>query len=208
MRGSLLVVIFFSVGTLIGKFGIIPSGMIPSELSTVLLYILIFQVGVSIGSSDNLKKMFNNMGLQMFLVPVGTIVGTLSFVAAALLIFKWLTLPDTLAVASGFGYYSLSSILITEFKTPEAGIQAATRLGALALLANIARELLSLVFAPLLRRFFGPYGPVAAAGVTSVDVLLPTIIRYSGKGMIPTAIINAFLLELSVPPLVSFFCMF
>lgn len=39
-----------------------------------------------------------------------------------------------------------------------------------------------------------------------MDVLLPSISRYSGKEMIPAAIMHGIALELSVPLLVSLFC--
>lgn len=55
------------------------------------------------------------------------------------------SLSDFLAVGSGFGYYSLSSIFITEYRGAE--------LGTIALLANIVRELIVLLCAPLLVKF-------------------------------------------------------
>ena len=39
-----------------------------------------------------------------------------------------------------------------------------------------------------------------------MDVLLPSITRYSGKGMIPLAIFHGILIDMSVPVFVSFFC--
>lgn len=104
------------------------------------------------------------------------------------------------------GYYSLSSILVTQLKLPTLGQQLAAELGTIALLANIFRELLALVLAPVIRRWFGPYAPVTAAGVTSVDVCLPAIGRVSGQQMIPVALFHGMMLDLSVPLLVPLLC--
>ena len=111
-----------------------------------------------------------------------------------------------MAVGSGFGYYSLSSILITQFKTPSVGLQLASELGTIALLANIFREMIALLGTPFFRKYFGRLAPISVAGISSIDVLLPSIVRYSGKEMIPVAIFHGIIIELSVPVFVSFFC--
>ena len=54
-----------------------------------------------------------------------------------------------MAVGSGFAYYSLSSILITQFKEPSIGLQLATELGTIALLTNIFREMMALLGTPI-----------------------------------------------------------
>lgn len=108
--------------------------------------------------------------------------------------------------SSGFAYYSLSSILITQFKEPSIGLQLATELGTIALLSNIIREMMPLVGAPLIRKYFGQLAPISAAGVNSMDVLLPSITRCSGKEVMPIAIFHGILIDLSVPFFVNLFC--
>ena len=78
----------------------------------------------------------------MLLVPMATIAGTLLFSALASLLLSQWSVFDCMAVGSGFAYYSLSSILITQFKEPSIGLQLATELGTIALLANIFREMM------------------------------------------------------------------
>ncbi len=206
MKGSIMVAAVFAAGILVGRYIDVAAELLPPRLSTYLLYLLMIQVGLGIGGSGNIGRLHKDVGVRAFLVPFGTIIGSLLFAGLVSIGFGWLSLPECMAVGSGFGYYSLSSVLITELKTSVIGVQAAARLGALALLANISRELTALCLAPLFRRYFGRYGVVAAAGVTSSDVLMPAIIRYSGKEMIPAAIINGIVLEMSVPLLVGFFC--
>ena len=204
MNGSLIVVAFFCIGCVVGTFN--DSQLEVHNLSMYVLYALMLQVGVSIGSNKNLKVLVKSLRFNMLLVPLATIVGTLLFSAfASLLLSQW-SVFDCMAVGSGFAYYSLSSILITQFKEPSLGLQLATELGTIALLANIFREMMALLGAPLIRKYFGKLAPISAAGVNSMDVLLPSITLYSGKEMIPLAIFHGILIDMSVPVFVSFFC--
>lgn len=86
-----------------------------------------------------------------------------------------------MAVGSGFAYYSLSSVLITEIKSASVGVQVAAELGTLALLANIIREMISLLGAPFFTRVFGRLAPISAAGINSMDVMLPLVYGTRGK---------------------------
>ena len=79
------------------------------------------------------------------------------------------------------GYYSLSSILISEYRQMALGAQLAAELGTIALLSNVFRELFTLVASPFLARKFGPFAPIASAGATAMDVSLPVILRSSGR---------------------------
>lgn len=204
MKGSLVVTAFFVLGCLLGFIGILPFDV--HDLSMYILYALMFQVGISIGSNKNLKELVGALRWKMLIIPVGTVVGTLLFSAlASLLLSRW-SVFDCMAVGSGFAYYSLSSILITQFKTPSVGLQLATELGTIALLANIFREMMSLLGAPLIRKYFGKLAPISAAGVNSMDVVLPVITHCSGKEMIPIAILHGILIDMSVPFFVSLFC--
>ena len=204
MKGSLIVIVFFCVGCIMGVFNKFQFDT--HTVSMYILYALMLQVGISIGSNKNLKFLIKSLRPNMLLVPIATIVGTLLFSAfASLLLSQW-SVFDCMAVGSGFAYYSLSSILITQFKEASVGLQLATELGTIALLANIFREMMALLGAPLIRKYFGKLAPISAAGVNSMDVLLPSITHYSGKDMIPVAIFHGILIDMSVPFFVSFFC--
>ena len=199
MKGSLIVILFFCVGCIMGALNKFQFDT--HTISMYILYALMLQVGVSIGSNKNLNP-------KMLLIPLGTIIGTLLFSAlASILVSQW-SVFDCMAVGSGFAYYSLSSILITQFKEPSIGLQLATELGTIALLTNIFREMMALLGTPLIKKYFGKLAPISAAGVNSMDVLLPSISRYSGKEMIPIAILHGILIDMSVPVFVSFFCKF
>lgn len=204
MKGSLIVTGFFVLGCILGAVSHFSYDV--HNVSLYILYALMLQVGVSIGSNKNLKALVGSLQWKMLVIPLGTIVGTLLFSALASLLLSQWSVFDCMAVGSGFAYYSLSSILITQFKTPSVGLQLATELGTIALLANIFREMMALLGAPLIRRYFGKLAPISAAGVNSMDVVLPVITRCSGKEMIPVAILHGILIDMSVPFFVSFFC--
>lgn len=204
MKNSIIVFLFFCAGCLLGFSGEIK--LDAYHISLYILYALMLQVGISIGSNKNLKQIVRQIRLKMLVIPLATIIGTLLFSAlASLLLSRW-SVFECMAVGSGFAYYSLSSILITQFKEPSIGLQLATELGTIALLSNIIREMMALLGSPLIEKYFGKLAPISAAGVNSMDVVLPAITRYSGKEMIPVAILHGILIDFSVPLFVSFFC--
>lgn len=208
MKGSLLVVGFFFLGCLLGWFGWLPAFIRENDLSVYVLYLLMFQVGLSIGSDKQLKQILRNIRPRLLCVPLATIVGTLSFTAlTSLLLPRW-GVFDCLAVGSGFAYYSLSSILITQLKEPSLGAQVAAELGTIALMANIIRELFALLGAPLFMRYFGRLAPICAGGATTMDTTLPIITRYCGNEWVFVSLFHGFLVDFSVPFLVTFFCSF
>lgn len=204
MKGSLTVVAFFCAGCLMGVANDFRFDL--HDLSMYVLYALMFQVGIGIGSNKKLKELVKSLRPKMLLVPMATIVGTLLFSAfASLLLSQW-SVFDCMAVGSGFAYYSLSSILITQFKEPSIGLQLATELGTIALLANISREILTLLAAPLLVRWFGNLAPISAGGATTMDTTLPIITRTAGQQFVVVSIFHGFVVDFSVPFLVTLFC--
>ena len=206
MKGSIIVLLFFIAGCILGLLHLIPFDFQKANVSMYILYALMLQVGLSIGSSKDFKNIIYDFQPKYLLIPLATVGGTLLFSALASLLLSQWSIFDCMAVGSGFAYYSLSSILITQFKEPSLGLQLATELGTIALLSNIFREMMSLLGAPLIARYFGKIAPISAAGVNSMDVVLPAITRYSGKDMIPIAIFHGLLIDTSVPFFVSFFC--
>lgn len=204
MKNSITVIAIFIVGCVAGACYDIESDI--HNLSLCILYALMLQVGIGIGSNKSLRESLRHVSPKILLVPLATITGTLLFSAVASLLLSQWSVFDCMAVGSGFAYYSLSSILITQFKEPSIGMQLATELGTIALLSNIIREMMALVCAPLIRRYFGKLAPISAAGVNSMDVLLPSITRCSGKEVVPIAICHGILVDLSVPFFVNLFC--
>lgn len=198
MRGSLIIVAFFIAGLLLARWGWIPSSLSEGDVSIWALYALMFLVGISIGSDTQALKAIRGQHWKILWVPVATWAGTLAGTALASLLLPSRSLADCLAVGSGFGYYSLSSIFITEYRGAE--------LGTIALAANIIREIITLLGAPLLVCWFGKLAPICAGGATTMDTTLPVITRFSGKEFVVISIFHGFIVDFSVPFLVTFFC--
>ena len=177
-----------------------------TDASIYVLYALMLQVGFSVGYSDNFAKVLRTLRPKYLLIPLATVSGTLLFSAAVSFLLSHWSVAECLAVGSGMGYYSLSSILISEYRQMALGAQLAAELGTIALLSNVFRELFTLVASPFLARKFGPFAPIASAGATAMDVSLPVILRSSGDRFLAAAVISGVICDFSVPLLVSFFC--
>lgn len=198
MRGSFVIVSFFVLGVLFGFFGIIPISFTEGNLSYYALCALMFAVGLSIGNDSKTLKSFRTLNPRLILLPVTTILGTLIGVVFVSFALPERSVTDCLAVGSGFGYYSLSSIFITEYK--------GATLGTIALLSNIMREIITLLFAPFLVKYFGNLAPISAGGATTMDTTLPVITRFSGSSFVIVSVFHGFVVDLSVPFLVVLFC--
>lgn len=198
MKGSLIVVGFFVIGLLGGIEKMVRSWLLDGDVSFVALCGLLLFVGLGIGLNPEMKKEVRSLSPRMALLPVVTIIGSW---LGALLIWTVLhrTLSDCMAINSGFAYYSLSSIFITEYRGAE--------LGTIALLANIIREMLTLLGAPLMARWFGPLAPISAGGATTMDTTLPILSQTVGQRYIALSIYHGFVVDFTVPFLVSWWCM-
>lgn len=197
LRGSLVIVGFFVLGVASSLAGLVP-GHVGARVSFYALCALMTCVGMGVGNDPETLKNFRSLNPRLVFLPAMTIAGTLAGTALVSLILTHRSLSDCLAVGSGFGYYSLSSIFITEYRGAE--------LGTVALLANISRELLTLLTAPLLARWFGPLAPISAGGATTADTTLSVITRVSGQEFVVLSIFHGFVTDFSVPFLVTLFC--
>lgn len=199
LKGSLIILAFFIIGLLAGIFKIIPEAFFNRDFSFYVLCALMFSVGLSIGQQPETVKKFRSIHSRVLLLPFVTILGTWLGVFVISGFFKH-SATEFLAMSSGFGYYSLSSIMITEYK----GIE----LGTIALLSNIIREVLTLLFAPFMVRYFGRLAPIAAGGATTMDTTFPIIVNTSGKEFSIVSIYSGFVVDFSVPFLVTLWCGF
>lgn len=200
MKDSILIVVCFIVGLILSYLKYIPAFMIENDISTYVLYVLMFIVGVGIGSDKEALGALRKVNFKILLVPVIVVVGSIGAAAAFSFFVSDLTLKETMAVGAGFGYYSLSSILINEMHSET--------LGTIALVANVIREVLTLLFAPVLVWAFGKLAPVAAGGATAMDTTLPIIIRVSGNEYGIMAVFSGMVLTILVPFLVTFILTF
>lgn len=198
--GSLYILGFFCLGVFLGRMGLLPGWMTSEGASMYILWIMLFCVGMGIGFDLASLRIVRDMGLRVMLVPALAIVGTGLGAIVASFLFSGLAIKDTLLVGAGFGYYSLSSVLISNH-----GLVA---LGSIALIANVFRELFTLLCAPFLVKLFGPLAPVVAAGAPGMDTCLPVIVYFTGERYGIISLFNGLVMTILVPFLVPFMLMF
>lgn len=199
MKGSLIVVGFFVLGVCLGRLDLAPALLMDSRVTFAALCCLLFCVGMSIGSNDNIVSEFRSLNPRLALLPVATILGSFAGSLVAWLFLQYRGVTDCMAVGSGFAYYSISSIFITQYRGAE--------LGTVALLANIYREILTLLIAPLLVKVFGPLAPISSGGATTMDTTLPIISQTCGQQYVVVSLFHGFVVDFSVPFLVTMWCM-
>ncbi len=195
MKGSCIILCFFLAGVLVGRLYIVPDAIARGDLASWALYLLLFVVGMGIGFDTRSWRILRELHIKVALVPLAVMAGTFGGAAMAWLALGDMPLRDVLGVGAGFGYYSLSSIMITRMGD--------AALGSVALLANITRELTTLLATPLLVRAFGGLAPVAAGGATAMDTCLPVIARYAGERCGIVAVFSGMVLTVAVPLLIS-----
>lgn len=159
-----------------------------------ILFFLLFLIGIQLRNSGlTLRQiLLNKQGMLIAIVII--ITSWIGGLLAALL----LDIPLTrgLAMASGFGWYSLSGILMGDAFGPVYG-------GA-SFMIELLRELVALVIIPLLIHQ-KPCTAIGYAGATAMDFTLPVIQTSGGVRCVPVAIVSGFILSLLVPVFMLFF---
>jgi uncharacterized membrane protein YbjE (DUF340 family) len=191
-----LLVLVIAAGVGVGRLlagAHVTAGDLIAPLTDVVLYTLMGLVGILLGADRAAFEALRRAGLRFLLVPLAITVGTL-LGGLAMAPLSGLPVGQTLAVAGGLGWYSLSGVLLAGM-----GYAAA---GATAVLANILRELLALIFIPTIARRLHPLQTLAPAGATATDVTLPIILASAGADMAMLAVASGGLLSALVPFLV------
>lgn len=195
MKGSLIALAIFVAGLVAGRLDLVHELLLHPSLPLYVLFVMVLFVGVGLGFSTDCWDILRRMHLRIFLVPLASIIGTYAGVLAVAPLLTEYTLPQIMAAASGFGYYSLSSFIITGAGLPV--------LGSIALLSNIMREVGTLLLTPILVRFLGPLSPISTAGATAMDTCLPMILKNTNEAYGLIAIFSGTVLTMLVPVLVS-----
>ncbi|MFB6317998.1 lysine exporter LysO family protein [Saccharicrinis sp. FJH54] len=196
MRDIIVIALIFITGIVLGTFGVLPESFDAGNWSEYALYALLLFVGIGIGSDKESLMALKRMRGWLILIPVVSVIGSLLFALLALPFFSDLNLREVLAVSAGMGYYSLSSILISKLH--------GETLGTIALVANLIREIFTLLITPFMIKYTGKLTPIAAGGATSMDTTLPVVIRFSGKEYVMISIYSGVVITFLVPVLVTF----
>ncbi len=190
----ILITLVLGIGT--GMFVNEGIGAVAGNLSSLMLMLLIFSVGIDIGLNKEVFGQIKKMGLKVLLVPFGVAAGSLLGGAVASL-FVQEPLKECLAISSGLGWYSLSGILLTEAGNPTGG--------AISFLSNVLREILTFVCVPFIAKHLNYYSAIAPGGATTMDTTLPIISRSTNGKIAIIAFVNGITLTTIVPLLLPLF---
>lgn len=156
---------------------------------------LLFFIGMQFAMSGvNLKDVIATPAALA--VPLATIIGTFGGSLVLTVLFP-ISAGKALALGGGFGWYSLSGVLISNLGDP--------LLGSTSFLANMFRESLALILIPFLGRSRVPSLAVSVGGATAMDVTLPLIEQSAGPWIVPLSFMSGAILSLIVPFLVPLF---
>ncbi len=163
------------------------------SMITVVLYFMLFLVGMQmVQNGVNLVPLLKSP--LMILLPLSTIMGTY-LGALALPLLSSYSIRESLTLVSGFGWYSLSGVLISSLGDPQ--------LGAVSFLSNLFRETIAFILIPLLATFSHfSYSSVSIAGATSMDVTLPLLKKSLGDTIVPLAIAHGVIITFAAPFLI------
>ncbi|KKM09595.1 membrane protein [Clostridiales bacterium PH28_bin88] len=180
---------------MLGGLTLLPPDWVPwlDRTATWALWLMIHAVGIDLGGNSASWKQVRRIGWNVLLVPlmiaVGSVVGAVITGFAA-----GLPVNEASAVGAGFGWYSLSGVLLTQVYHVQTGT--------LAFLTNVTREVMSFMIIPLLYRQGKTITCIAPGGATTMDTTLPVVTRVAGTEMAPLAFISGSTLTFLVPVLV------
>ena len=190
---SVQLIFVIAAGFIIGLF-ISPELIDIDTISEGALVLLLLFIGCQLRNSGmQLREiLLNSWGIKIALVMMTS--SWIGGLVAALLLD--IPLSNGLALASGFGWYSLSGILITDGLSPV--------FGGAAFIIDLGRELVAILIIPSLIRLY-PSTAIGYAGATAMDFTLPMIQKSGGNGYVPLAIVSGFILSLASPLFISLF---
>lgn len=165
-----------------------------SHASQGALIFLLWLVGLQLRNSGMSPRqiLINRRGTTVAIVmSTSALVG--GVIAAYLL---GLPMKMGLAIASGYGWYSLSGIVLTDAFGPV--------IGSTAFFNDLMRELTAIMLIPIIVNRYRNTA-LGICGATSMDFTLPVLQRSGGVAIIPAAIVHGFVLSLITPILMAFF---
>ena len=188
---TFLIVIAVVLGMLAGRF-VLPAA-VTAHCGTVIsfgLYLLLFMVGMDMGKQGTLLADIKTAGFQVLLVPVAVCAGSLAFAALAGLVLP-LGVKDSMAAASGLGWYSLAPTLLAPYSLS---------VSAVAFLSNVMREIFAII--PIVAKYVGYVECASLPGAAAMDTVLPVVVGATHERITIYSFTSGVVLSLAVPLLV------
>lgn len=165
-----------------------------SQVAPIVLMLLMFSVGISIGMDKLIFRKMREMHLKVLVIPLGIVVGSLfgGFVCSFL---AGNTVREGLAISSGLGWYSLSGVVLTDL--------AGAKVGTIAFMSSLFREIISFLIIPFVAKYTNKYTAIAPAAATSEDTTLPMLMKYTSEEVVIMSVINGIVCSALVPILIN-----
>ena len=190
---SLKLCLVVLIGFFIGLWG---KGWVnlPFGSSTYVLVVLIFCVGIQLRNNGiSIRAVFfNRRGM------ITGVIFVLTSLIGGIIGAQVLNVPivQGLAVSSGLGWYSLSSVTLNNAWGPI--------WGSIAFFNDLSRELISLFIVPLFMQHYRSTA-IGYTGATAIDCTLPIIQKAGGVEVLPLAFSFGFITNIAPPVLLVFF---
>lgn len=156
-----------------------------------LLLIFMFLIGLDLAYSPLDRSWLN---WKILLVPIACIIGSVLGAILVSFFIHSISLKDLIMLSQGYGFYSMTGIVVTELKNAQ--------LGSIALMNDLFREIFAIVFMYLIGWRY-PRSAISSAGATAMDVTLPMVKQACGNEFIPHAMVSGFVLSVLAPIAVS-----
>ena len=167
-----------------GLYWILPKDLSGEMLSGILLYILIFLIGVDLSTIK-----IQSLTVNHFKVPVLSIFALfISAYLGSLLMTQ--SFVELVVMGSGFGWFSLSGPLVAKMLGAEQGT--------FALITDLIREFYAIALLYLLGRHY-PNPIIGVCGATAMDSTLPFIKNNCSPLDVQVAIFSGFILTILAP---------
>lgn len=182
------------LGVLFGSLLLSPDAAAGMDtLMSYALLLLLVSVGIEVGTNKIVFQKIREYHIKILVIPLGVAVGSIA--GGVLLGILLGDAPNvSAAIASGFGFYSVSAVILREL--------GGSQLGTLAFMSNVFRELLSFLLIPIIAKYLGNYAAIAPSGATAMDTTLPAIAKSTDHETALMAVITGVVLTGLVPILV------
>jgi uncharacterized membrane protein YbjE (DUF340 family) len=166
------------------------------SITSFALAALVFGVGIDIGRNRSVWQRLRQLGFQILIIPCIIAIGSITGAVLAGMVIR-IPYNEASAVGAGFGWYSLSGIILAQIYNVETG--------ALAFLSNVIREIIALVSIPVVAKRGRADCQHCPGAATTMDTTLPLIVRFGGPETAVIAFFSGVILTLAVPILVPLF---
>lgn len=181
----------FIAGVALFRFGHIPPGLYGVS-SHHVLYLLVALIGMDLVHTRLGRLSWRDLGVPM-LAMLGTVCGALLFA-----LITGQPLLTTLAVSSGYGWFSLSGSMTTSL--------LGQYQGGMAFMTDLLREFFSIFGLYLLGQRY-PQGAIALSGAAAMDSALPFVKENCDEHHVKQALVSGFILTLFAPLQISLISM-